>query len=154
MATRNRILYQSEALYVGSSTKTSAENANAVQLNRVQDISHDLDINRTDIFEFGRLAPLTRQVVDAPVVSLDFSYLLADGDNERKMGLNLAKAGDEAWANAISGLLNKDGDKEKNYYVVTTKEYLDVDPDANATSSVAPTATDCTVVGFGNGGDQ
>ena len=152
MATRNRILYQSEALYVGSATGTSGDLPySATQLNRVQDISHDLDINRTDIFEFGRLAPLTRQVVDAPVVSLDFSYLLADGDNERKMGLNLAKALDTTWANAISGLLDSAGDKEKNYYVVTTKEYLDVDPGANATSSSAPLATDCTVVGFGNG---
>ena len=155
MASRNRILYQSEALYVGdNSTATGPAAADvASQLNRVQDISHDLDITRTDIFEFGRLAPLTRQIIEAPTVSLDFSYLLADGDNEDNMGLEIAKAADAAtwdagnFQNAISGILDDDSKKEKNYYVVTTKEHHDAD----AAGGTAPTATDCTVVGFGNG---
>ena len=154
MASRNRILYQSEALYAGVSTGQHGVAYLATQLNRVQDISHDLDINRTDIFEFGQLAPIARQVVDAPVVSLDFSYLLADGANERKMGLNLADTANATawtngtWGNAISGILDNAGKKERNYYVVTTREYLDVNAPAGGD---APVGGNCTVVGFGNG---
>jgi len=153
MAIRNRILYQSEALYVSDLTAAAGVANTAQQLNRVQDISHDLDINRTDIYEFGRLAPLTRQVVDAPTVSLDFSYLLADGDNEVKMGFELQNSSDggsAAWPSAISGIVSVAAEKEKNYYVVTTKEYLDAD-DGAVGAGTGPTAADCTVVGFGNG---
>ena len=116
MATRNRIIYQSEALFVDKATRTSDDGHTdtAQQLFRVQDISHDMDINRTDIFEFGQLAPLTRQIIEAPTVSLDFSYLLADGVNENRIGLVT-----DGISNAISGILNDDDKKEKNYFFRT-----------------------------------
>lgn len=143
MATRNRIIYQSEALYVSPATGESAsDSTTATQLYRVQDISHDMDVNRTDIFEFGRLAPLTRQVIEAPTVSLDFSYLLADGVNEKRIGLMT-----DGLANAISGILNDATRKEKNYYVTTVGEYTDAEKSSTDTTA---SAANTTVVGFGN----
>lgn len=146
MPTRNRIIYQSEALFVDKATRTSDDNHTdtAKQLFRVQDISHDMDINRTDIFEFGQLAPLTRQIIEAPTVSLDFSYLLADGENEKRIGLVT-----DGISNAISGILNDEDKKEKNYYVTTVSEYNDVN--VSGSSAAAPYNADrTTVVGFGN----
>lgn len=146
MASRNRIIYQSEALFVDVANRTSDDGhtATANQLFRVQDISHDMDVNRTDIFEFGKLAPLTRQVIEAPTVSLDFSYLLADGANEKEIGLIT-----NGTQNAISGILEDATKKEKNYYVTTVSEHKDVN--VAGSSAAAPyNASRTTVVGFGN----
>ena len=110
---RNRILYQSESLFVGPTTQDGDDVAQ--QIHRVQDISHDLDITRTDIFEFGRLAPLTRQLIEAPTVNLDFSYYLADAAAERRIGLHVSGTRDNSPANAISGILEDESKKEKNY---------------------------------------
>jgi hypothetical protein len=147
MATRNRIIYQSEALFADKATRTSDDGHadTAQQLFRVQDISHDMDINRTDIFEFGQLAPLTRQIIEAPTVSLDFSYLLADGANEKTIGLVT-----DGISNAISGILDDDDKKEKNYYVTTVSEYNDVNVSGQADVNAPYKANRTTVVGFGN----
>lgn len=147
MATTNRIIYQSEALFVDKATRTSDDGHTdtAQQLFRVQDISHDMDINRTDIFEFGQLAPLTRQIIEAPTVSLDFSYLLADGVNEKTIGF----VTDES-ANAISGILDDDNRKEKNYYVTTVSEHNDVNVSGRLDANAPYNASRTTVVGFGN----
>jgi hypothetical protein len=147
MATRNRIIYQSEALFVDLATRTSDDghSETAQQLYRVQDISHDMDINRTDIFEFGQLAPLTRQIIEAPTVSLDFSYLLADGENEKRIGLVT-----DGISNAISGILEDSDKREKNYYVTTVSEYNDVNVSGRAGVNAPYNASRTTVVGFGN----
>ena len=82
---RNRVIYQSEALYVGPTTGGFSSVHN--ELHRVQSISHDMSATRTDIFEFGRLAALDKVMIEAPTVSLDFSYLLTNGENEKNIGL-------------------------------------------------------------------
>ena len=147
MATRNRIIYQSEALFVDKATRTSDDGHTdtAQQLFRVQDISHDMDVTRTDIFEFGQLARLTTQVIDTPTVSLDFSYLLADGANEKAIGLTT-----NGVVNAISGLLEDDNLKEKNYYVTTVSEHKDVNISGRAGVNAPYNNPITTVVGFGN----
>jgi len=153
MAERNRVLYQSEALWVGP----IAGGAQGVhpELHRIQDISHDMDITRTDVFEFGRLAALTREIIEPPTVSLDFTYLLADGSNEANMGLEVcdgdAAGGSTHWINgsfpmAASGIIADTDKQEKNYYVVTAPEFKDLNDDKDV--SVADDTR--SVVGFGN----
>ena len=161
---RNRIIYQSEALFVGPTTGGYAGQQS--ELHRVQDISHDMSITRTDIFEFGRLAALDRVMIEPPTVTLDFSYLLTNGDNEANMGLEVAAHSSvgitDTLANAtalfskgtfpnmISGLIAnmESGGGEKNYYVVTVPEGVDADGD-NTVGTAG--YNNHSIVGFGNG---
>ena len=153
MAERNRVLYQSEAMWVGP--VDGGAKALHPQLHRIQDISHDMDINRTDVFEFGRLAALSREIIEPPTVSLDFTYLLADGANEKNIGLEVcdrdANGGDAHWTAgtfpmAASGIIADTSKQEKNYYVVTSPEFTDVNDD-NGKTIAGDTRS---VVGFGN----
>ena len=167
---RNRVIYQSEALFVGP--VTGGENALHHQLTRVQDISHDMTLNRTDIFEFGRLAALDRVVLDTPTVSLDFSYLLTNGHNEDAMGMLVVGRGDDSLTKKtdgamfrgdvgnglgtagqfLSGLANNDDvQAERNYYVVTTEEEKDADDDDATTTWSSDVFNARSIVGFGNG---
>ena len=128
---RNRVIYQSEALYAvktGSPVGTPAE-----QIIRVQDVSHTVDIARQDVNEFGKLAAISRSVVEPPTVGTDFTYYLGSGDNEVALGLvvkNLLEGGGTTVTselNAISGLIGDDGNLfQKNLYVRTVPEGKDV----------------------------
>lgn len=167
---RNRVIYQSEALFVGP--VAGGENDEHHQITRVQDISHDMTLNRTDIFEFGRLAALDRVVLDTPTVTLDFSYLLTNGHNEDAMGMLVVGRGSNSITENVAGGLfegnsgggagtcgqflsglsnNVDADAEKNFYVVTTEEEKDADDDTASTTWDGSTFNARSIVGFGNG---
>ena len=114
---RNRVIYQSEALFCGDiddiDNLTSAN-----QLLRVQDISHGVELNRTDVNEFGQLDAIERKIVEPPVVNLDFSYYLHGGHNENLLGFTGSPERSTADATtlkpALSGFMK--GDQGKNYY--------------------------------------
>ena len=74
---RNRIIYQSEALAVGSSQTF---------LSRVQSINYSFSVGRTDVNQFGELAAIDRVVLEQPTVSMDFSYILHGVTNENSLG--------------------------------------------------------------------
>lgn len=93
---RNRVIYQSEALYVSDDIQATGINEHA-QLERVQSANYSFTINRQDINCFGKAARIDSIVMDAPTVNLDFSYYLTDGFNERALGFHVetgAAAGD------------------------------------------------------------
>ena len=151
---RNRVIYQSEALYIGpvetgcqvGGAKTwnqdTISGLTPQQLYRVQDVAHSIDIARTDINEFGKLAALEREIVDTPTVSLDFTYLLADGKNERTLGLIV-----DGSVNTVSGIMANRRD-DQNYYILTVPEGNDATQAANYSESAA----NCNgVIGIGNG---
>ena len=176
---RNRVIYQSEALFVnkqysGHNTidivdgdtvgspgqaEPGISHNNFHQIHRVQSANYSFSINRTDVNQFGNLARIDTAVIEAPTVSLDFTYLLTDGVNEDALGIsvdprNSGSAGGEGGAepvggvlvatSAISGLLaNTSG---RNYHILTTKEGTD----ANGNSSSA-TGEGSTVISIGNG---
>ena len=79
---RNRVIYQSEGLYVSKDASVTGA-ADHEQLSRVQSANYSFTINRQDVNQFGDLARIDSLVLDAPTVSLDFSYYLTDGFNER-----------------------------------------------------------------------
>jgi len=173
---RNRVIYQSEALFVnkqysGSNTvdivaggtvgdAITAQNIGTDgfhQIHRVQSANYSFAINRTDVNQFGNLARIDTAVIEAPSVSLDFSYLLTDGTNEDKLGITVDKdnsgvspstytpsAGLEVAASAISGLLSNTSGR--NYHILTTKEGTDA---ADNTSAAAGEGS--TIISIGNG---
>ena len=68
-ATRKRIIYQSEALFAGSSTAP-------VNIQRVQSANYAFTVPRVDVNQYGQLGQIERLIVEVPTVSLDFSYSL------------------------------------------------------------------------------
>jgi len=131
---RNRVIYQSEALYAGPAPATGFQflggdgskiadvtGTTAVnQLQRVQNINYSFNINRQDINQFGELAAIDRVILDSPTVSLDFSYLLANFGNEKVLGFSPL----DGTLSCMSGILNKISDS-RNYYVKTVSEGQD-----------------------------
>lgn len=82
---RNRVIYQSEALYVSKNVNSTGSNEHR-QLTRVQSANYNFDITRQDVNQFGQLARIDALVLTSPTVSLDFSYYPTDGFNERALG--------------------------------------------------------------------
>ncbi len=157
---RNRIIYQSKALFIGPNStgiqtwpsnwatvaeaKTGAATEEQItggtgllyKLDRVQNCNFNFTINRQDINEFGKLARLATIANEPPTVTLDFSYYLTDGLNERLLGFNfggseIGKAGAPDWdnqmasgASALSGFLRET--QGQNYYILTVDEGEDV----------------------------
>ena len=111
---RNRIIYQSEALYAGPSPATGyhllsgttpkpeAEPAVGTwtsrvrQLQRVQTANYSFNITRQDVNQFGELAAIDRVILESPTVSLDTSYILGSLENEDILGFAVTKSGDTA----------------------------------------------------------
>ena len=116
---RNRVIYQSEALYV-STDVTGIATGNHKQLERVQSANYNFSIARQDINQFGQLSRIDTMVLEAPTVNMDISYYLTDGFNEKALGFNTA--GSSA-ASFVSGqMLSSSG---QNLYIVTSKEGFD-----------------------------
>jgi len=157
MAT-DRIIYQSESLFVskidGSGDVTSGTAAKNIdvgdisEVNRVQDMSYNMEVTRTDINEFGQLAALSREVTEPPTVTLDFSYYLTNGTQEESLGFKLNKGNtfpvtspDSFTSNLLAGTSGKD---ELNYYIVTS-------PEGDDTHGSTIAAADHGCIGIGNG---
>jgi hypothetical protein len=158
---RNRIIYQSEALYAGpapatgfhygtftpgqgGSTNTASESTNLVkQLQRVQTVNYSFKVDRTNVNQFGQLASIDRVILNSPTVSLDFSYLLANLANETGLGFSISSPGSSSEVSAISGILNKVQD-ERNYFIRTVTEGSD------AVEFADSTAANNGVIGIGN----
>jgi hypothetical protein len=144
---RNRIIYQSEALYAGPSPATgdhfSAGNGgnNLVnQLHRVQSANYSFNIARQDVNQFGELGAIDRVILESPTVSLDFSYILNSFGNEESLGFGPLDSVD---VTCISGILNKTTD-ERNYFIRTVAEGSDA-------LSIGTGAANQNVIAIGNG---
>jgi len=161
MAKRNRVIYQSEALFV-SHQYTGGKVVDIVggthraagigpdlgsgmfhQLHRVQSANYNFAINRQDINQFGNLARIDTAIIEAPTVGLDFSYLVTDGSNEDKLGITCS-AGE---INALSGILSNTSGR--NYHILTVTEGTDANSDLLASTKGSDTTS--TVISIGNG---
>jgi hypothetical protein len=151
---RNRIITQSEALFAGPSPATGMHydsgNSGVNQLNqlsRIQNASYNYGITRQDINQLGNLAAISREVIDAPTVSLDFSYYLTNGSNENKLGFYVSNSAAPDPVSFISGLLSS-ATNEKNYFILTAPE----GDDANRTTEFTMDQHNRNAVaGIGNG---
>ena len=152
---RNRVIYQSEGLYVSKDASLGAITDHE-QLNRVQSANYSFTINRQDVNQFGDLARIDSLVLDPPTVSLDFSYYLTDGFNERALGFFVQTTGTGmnrgggvssvslSNGNFASGHLTSSSGV--NFFITTSPDGQDLN---KAGAGQALKATD-TVIGVGN----
>ncbi len=137
---RNRVIYQSEALFTKDMGSHAALDEND-QLLRVQDISHGVELAKTDVNEFGQLAAIERSIIEPPTVSLEFSYYVHGGRNEEL--LNFAASSRSALTQGLGNFLAND--TGKNYYIGVADEGEDAKSEDQFTDSKGG------VIGIGNG---
>jgi len=137
---RNRVIYQSEGLYVSDDVYSTGNTAHE-QLRRVQSANYSFSVPRQDINQYGQLARIDSLSLETPTVSLDFTYYATDGFNERTLGFYVATGtGVTAGGFASGHMVTSSG---KNFFIVTTDEGVDLNGQAVG-------ATD-SAIGIGNG---
>lgn len=163
---RNRVIYQSDALFVttGTVNPTGTHAATDIaQLHRVQSANYGFNVTRQDINQFGNLARIDSIILEAPTVNLDFTYYLHDGTNERLLGFvtgatstGLTSATNNSF---LSGLLNTDTVSTplvtavggghtisgRNYFIFTSPEGTD----ANG-ATITGISANANTIGIGN----
>lgn len=133
MATRSRTSAPSLALLVSSVSGGEAPE----QLSRIQSINYGVSFPKETVQQYGNTAPISREAISPPEVTLDFSYYVTSVDNEAALGLNA----DVPTQSILKYILDNTLD-EKNYYVA-------VAPDGSDANGL--TGADVKVKGFGNG---
>ena len=161
MATRNRVIYQSEAVYVSQDASYSGDltgtslpatlprtwEPNIMDLNRIQSANYSFNITRQDVNQFGELAAIDRIITDTPTVSMDMSYVLANFTNEYRLGFTVAQSGAAASSltSCIGGLIDSSTNAyQKDYFILTTKEGSDA-------NELVTTGKYESIIGLGNG---
>ena len=144
---RNRVIYQSEALYV-SSGANSTTSGHHYQLDRVQSANYNFNIARQDINQFGELARIDSIALESPTVSLDFSYYLTDGANEQSLGFYVPTGASQTQSQFPSGQL-VDGSGQ-NFYIVTTSEGFDLNAETGLAGGLANALSGKSAIGIGN----
>lgn len=105
--TRKRIIYQSEALFAGSSSSPQI-------INRVQSANYSFTVPRVDVNQYGQLGQIERIITEVPTVSLDFSYSLFSTDNEQQLfGTSSA---DSSGSKGVMYNINTTTAVEKQFY--------------------------------------
>lgn len=139
---RNRVIYQSEALYVSKNINSTVTGEHA-QLRRVQSANYNFSIERQDVNQFGQLARIDALVLKSPTVSLDFTYYPTDGFNENLLGFYV-QTGNMESANFASGQMA--GSSGQNFYIVTAEEGADL----NTLGGLSPLSGK-SAIAIGNG---
>lgn len=161
---RNRVIYQSEALFNTKDTVdvTSALNpptqSGALYINqfsRVQSCNYNFNVARQDVNQFGDLAAIDRVILEQPTVGMDFTYLLSDMHNEKALGFAVIQNQDiitgvnraNATQTALSGILTSGFVNTKNYFIRTVTEGNDASNFGNDAAENEISST----IGIGNG---
>ena len=107
--------------FLGSDHRTGSWGTTVEQLKRVQSANYSFTINRQDVNQFGHLARIDSVVLEAPTVSMDFSYFLTDGENERLMGMVT-----DGSFQSLSGMMTRSqNDFGNNFFILTVPEGRD-----------------------------
>lgn len=86
---RNRVIYQSEALFA-SPTGTVLLTTGDHNIRRVQSCNYNFSIQRQDINQYGELAAIDRLIIQEPTVAVDMTYYFEPtGFNEQHLGLKV-----------------------------------------------------------------
>jgi len=139
---RNRVIYQSEGLYV-SKEYNSTVSSDHFQLSRVQSANYNFNIARQDVNQYGQLSRIDSIVLETPTVSLDFTYYVTDGKNERALGFYVQQSGNSTAGQFPSGHV-QDG-TGRNFYIVTTSEGSDLNSESGVNALSGKSA-----IGVGN----
>ena len=89
------------------------------QLQRIQSANYSAAQNRKFVNQYGALSPLDQVIVEAPTVSLNLDWIVADCSNTTAIGFVT-----NGTAGACSGIFACTTD-DKNYFVLTVKEGSD-----------------------------
>lgn len=131
---RSRIFYPALSMVVGPSPATGYQSLtgfnnvytgansglNQLQtLERMQSMSDEFTIARTNINQLGQLSVVSREITTPPTVNAGGSYYVADLSNERIMGFYVS--GDLA---ALTYLLDR-SQAEKNYFITIAPQGID-----------------------------
>jgi len=138
---RNRVIYQSEALYSSKEYNSTALSDHA-QLHRVQSANYGFTINRQDVNQYGNLARIDSLILESPTVNFDLSYYPTNGYNERLLNFAVQNANNPTEAQFASGHLT--AGSGQNLYILT------VDEGKDASLNRADGVSTNTVIGLGN----
>ena len=126
------------------------------QLNRVQSANYSFTMNRQDVNQFGQLHRIDSVAIDPPTVSLDFSYYINNGGNEKLMGFNIedyTNLVDATATNFLDTAKNEDDYEGRNFFILTTPQGTDAveNSDLDPTDGNYPTEDNHSVIALGNG---
>jgi hypothetical protein len=144
---RNRVIYQSEALYSSESVQSRQTGVHA-QLCRVQSANYNFNITRQDVNQYGQLARIDSIVLEPPTVGLDFTYYPTDGFNEQVLNFAVQTGSDgrdetvSAEVNFASGHMATSSGR--NFYIVTATEGND------AIGTTGRNYSGQSIIGIGN----
>lgn len=146
--TRNRVIYQSQALFAaptGTTMITSADH----NLRRVQSCNYNFSITRQDINQYGELAAIDRLILQEPTVAVDLSYYFEPtGFNEGHLGFRTnAVTGTSTVADHMLDYIISSGTgyDQKNVYVLVSDAGIDANDPANMSTSTVE-----GIIGIGN----
>ena len=128
------------AIPANSQVRTGVE-----QLRRVQSANYSFSLNRQDVNQFGQLARIDSVSIEPPTVSMDFSYYLTNGVNERILGMDV-RGTQSAFTDEFmdGGPADNAGADGKNFFILTTPQGQDAVGNTSAESRK-------TVIALGNG---
>jgi len=119
---RNRVIYQSEALFASKEYNSTSLSDHA-QVQRVQSANYGFTINRQDVNQFGNLARIDSLILEAPTVNVDLTYYPTNGFNERLLGFHVENANNPTTGQFPSGhMVSNSG---QNLFILTTPEGRD-----------------------------
>ena len=139
---RNRIIYQSEAIYAGPSIKTGISTGvlNGFhilkKIDNVVAANYGINVSRLDIMQLGSQGIVSRPIFSNPILDLQFSYNFDGFGNETKLGFttnfatgndNIPRFSDNFSVALLSGFvsINRDRDK-RDFYIALADEGEDV----------------------------
>ena len=113
---RNRVIYQSEAVYIGAAEGGAAQN-----IKRVQSCNYNFSIERQDLNQFGELAAIDRIILQEPTVNVDLTYFLDtdSASNENTFGFS------QSPQHVLSGIIADTGDSSVNIIIGTSPPGVD-----------------------------
>ena len=118
---RNSIKYNTMGMLTSKSPGFNPADTGIYQLNRVQNSSYSIAVNRENVSHLGDDDFLVRKIYSAPTVEFNCSYLSTDGRNEHNLGFNIAKSGDPLPVDTFTNGI----DKDINLFVAVSKSQDD-----------------------------
>ena len=140
---RNRVIYQSEALFA-SKEHTSTASADHEQLHRVQSANYGFSVSRQDVNQFGNLARIDSIILEAPTVNFDVTYYPTNGFNEKVLDFFVRDANTPESVSGQFASGHLAAGSGQNFYILTTPEGRDANLNRQAG------VTDNSVIGIGN----
>lgn len=138
---RNRIIYQNEALYAGPSLKTGIATGVVPghyilkNIENVTSISYGINTTRQDLVQLGSQGIVARPIFESPILDLSFSYNFNGFGNETKLGFNtnfstgqnIPKYANNFSVALMSGFINPNRERDKrDFYIALADEGEDV----------------------------